>query len=243
MPRSLEMRDSVHRPTIENIFKRGMRSSDLARTLGFPYSTVKNRLSCTQKRRIVRNDGLSLNKVAGELKIGGRTVQRIVKDNLKLDSYKLARCQNLSDPPKANRLDKAKKLLAHFGVRRDSDVIWSDEKIFTIKPNPNRQNQRQLLRNGENKSPKRRQASNRLFHKSVMTAFEFSGQIKKSYTYEPPCICMQRHFEEKDFNTADEIKTELKGYVYLRPAGFCKNGIHKLPERWKHAVEHDDAYC
>uniref|UniRef100_A0A8R1HZ66 Paired domain-containing protein n=1 Tax=Caenorhabditis japonica TaxID=281687 RepID=A0A8R1HZ66_CAEJA len=114
-----------------------MRSSDVARTLGISDSTVRNvsaalkkygssperpktgrpqtvntcRMRGVIKRRIDRHDGLSLNKVPGELKIGGRTVQRIVKDDLQLDSYKLARGQYLSDAFKANRLEKAKTTL------------------------------------------------------------------------------------------------------------------------------------
>uniref|UniRef100_A0A8R1I991 Paired domain-containing protein n=1 Tax=Caenorhabditis japonica TaxID=281687 RepID=A0A8R1I991_CAEJA len=36
------MRTSVHRPTIEHLLKRGMRSSDVARTLGISDSTVRN---------------------------------------------------------------------------------------------------------------------------------------------------------------------------------------------------------
>uniref|UniRef100_A0A8R1DJK8 HTH_7 domain-containing protein n=1 Tax=Caenorhabditis japonica TaxID=281687 RepID=A0A8R1DJK8_CAEJA len=116
---------SVHRPTIEHLLKRGMRSSDVTRTLRSSDSTVKNVSAALKKygssserlitgrpqtvntRRIWRvikrrNDGLSLNKVAEELKIGKRTVQRIVKNDLKLDSYKLARGQYLSDASKAN---------------------------------------------------------------------------------------------------------------------------------------------
>uniref|UniRef100_A0A8R1E9Y8 Uncharacterized protein n=1 Tax=Caenorhabditis japonica TaxID=281687 RepID=A0A8R1E9Y8_CAEJA len=114
------MRTFVHHPTIEHLLKRGMRSSDVTRTLGSSDSTARNvsaalkKIRGVIKRRIDRHDGLSLNKVAGELKIGGKTVQRIVKDDLKLDSFKLSRGQYLSDASKANRLDKAKKLLAHF---------------------------------------------------------------------------------------------------------------------------------
>uniref|UniRef100_A0A8R1I703 Transposase Tc1-like domain-containing protein n=1 Tax=Caenorhabditis japonica TaxID=281687 RepID=A0A8R1I703_CAEJA len=115
------MRDSVHRPTIKHLLKRGMRSSDVSRTLGILDSTVRNvsvaqlfkkygssserpkagrprtvntrRIRGVIKRKINRNNGVSLNKVAEELKIGRRTVQRIVKDDFKLNSYKLAHGQ------------------------------------------------------------------------------------------------------------------------------------------------------
>uniref|UniRef100_A0A8R1DJA8 Uncharacterized protein n=1 Tax=Caenorhabditis japonica TaxID=281687 RepID=A0A8R1DJA8_CAEJA len=119
-------------------------------------------------KRIIRNDGLSLNRMASQLGIARSTVQSIVKNDLKLKSYKLRRGQYLSDKSKAMRLEKCRKLLQHFQVRRVSDVIWTDEKIFTIEPLPNRQNQRQLLSKDDSMSPKRRLAHNRLFPKSVM---------------------------------------------------------------------------
>uniref|UniRef100_A0A8R1HGQ7 Transposase Tc1-like domain-containing protein n=1 Tax=Caenorhabditis japonica TaxID=281687 RepID=A0A8R1HGQ7_CAEJA len=125
------MRASVHCPTIEHFLKKGMRSSYVARTHGISDSTVRNVSAALKKygssserlktelprtvntrriRRMIkrRNDRLSLNKVAGELKIGGRTVQRIVKDALKLNSYKLVCGQYLSNASKANGVDKAK---------------------------------------------------------------------------------------------------------------------------------------
>ncbi|PIC39650.1 hypothetical protein B9Z55_011270 [Caenorhabditis nigoni] len=171
-----------------------MRAIDVARMLGIPSSTVRNVSASIRKdrrchvkpklgrpftvntrqtrgiikRRIDRNDGLSLNKVASDLGIARSTVQKIVKKELNIHSYHISRGQYLSDASKASRLEKSKKLLAHFDLRRLSDVIWTDEKIFTIEPLPNRQNQRQLLPKGDNKSPKRRLASNRLFPKSVM---------------------------------------------------------------------------
>uniref|UniRef100_K7I8D3 Paired domain-containing protein n=2 Tax=Caenorhabditis japonica TaxID=281687 RepID=K7I8D3_CAEJA len=86
------MRASVQCPTIEHLLKRGMRSSDVARTLGISDFTVRNvsaalkkygssserpktgrsrtvntrRIRGVIKRRIGRNVGVSLNKVAGE---------------------------------------------------------------------------------------------------------------------------------------------------------------------------------
>uniref|UniRef100_A0A8R1IIX2 Reverse transcriptase domain-containing protein n=1 Tax=Caenorhabditis japonica TaxID=281687 RepID=A0A8R1IIX2_CAEJA len=175
-------------------FQRGLGSAEIARRLQISSSTVRNVVAAIKKRgdasevkksgrprsvntrntraiikkRIIRNDGLSLNRMASQLGIARSTVQSIVKNDLKLKSYKLRRGQYLSDKSKAMRLEKCRKLLQHFQVRRVSDVIWTDEKIFTIEPLPNRQNQRQLLSKDDSMSPKRRLAHNRLFPKSVM---------------------------------------------------------------------------
>uniref|UniRef100_K7IBN6 HTH luxR-type domain-containing protein n=1 Tax=Caenorhabditis japonica TaxID=281687 RepID=K7IBN6_CAEJA len=188
------MKSSPHRPSIELLFKRGLGSAEIARRLQISSSTVRNVVAAIKKRgdasevkksgrprsvntrntraiikkRIIRNDGLSLNRMASQLGIARSTVQSIVKNDLKLKSYKLRRGQYLSDKSKAMRLEKCRKLLQHFQVRRVSDVIWTDEKIFTIEPLPNRQNQRQLLSKDDSMSPKRRLAHNRLFPKSVM---------------------------------------------------------------------------
>ena len=188
------MKASPHRPIIGKLHKEGVSNVEISRRLGIPPSTVgkivrqfktrghvpelqKPGRPCSVntrrtrdiiRKRITRNDGVSMNRMASDLGIGRTTIQRIVKNDMGLKSYHLRRGQYLSDQSKINRLQKSKKLLEVLKVRRISDVIWTDEKIFTIEPLPNRQNQRQLLSQDDSKSPKRRLAHNRLFPKSVM---------------------------------------------------------------------------
>uniref|UniRef100_A0A8R1HI50 G_PROTEIN_RECEP_F1_2 domain-containing protein n=1 Tax=Caenorhabditis japonica TaxID=281687 RepID=A0A8R1HI50_CAEJA len=164
--RRLQISSSTVRNVVAAIKKRGDASE--VKKSGRPRSVNTRNTRAIIKKRIIRNDGLSLNRMASQLGIARSTVQSIVKNDLKLKSYKLRRGQYLSDKSKAMRLEKCRKLLQHFQVRRVSDVIWTDEKIFTIEPLPNRQNQRQLLSKGDSMSPKRRLAHNRLFPKSVM---------------------------------------------------------------------------
>ncbi|CAP31785.1 Protein CBG12887, partial [Caenorhabditis briggsae] len=132
------MKSSPHRPSIELLFKRGLGSAEIARRLQISSSTVRNVVAAIKKRgdasevkksgrsvntrntraiikkRIIRNDGLSLNRMASQLGIARSTVQSIVKNDLKLKSYKLRRGQYLSDKSKAMRLEKCRKLLQHF---------------------------------------------------------------------------------------------------------------------------------
>uniref|UniRef100_A0A8R1I9N1 Uncharacterized protein n=1 Tax=Caenorhabditis japonica TaxID=281687 RepID=A0A8R1I9N1_CAEJA len=111
-----------------------MRSSDVARRLGNPYFTFRNVSASLQKygtsfekpkserprmintrkfRGVIERiiDGLSLNKVAEELKIRRKTVQRIVKNKLKLKNYKLVQGQYLLDASKVRKLDQASKIV------------------------------------------------------------------------------------------------------------------------------------
>ncbi|UYV75058.1 RECK [Cordylochernes scorpioides] len=67
-----------------------------------------------------------------------------------------------------NRLDKAKNLFSMIRVGRLSDIVWTDEKIFTVEVAHNSQNHHQLLP-PENKASRKRRMQTRLkLPKSVM---------------------------------------------------------------------------
>ncbi|UYV81017.1 hypothetical protein LAZ67_19002534 [Cordylochernes scorpioides] len=64
--------------------------------------------SATQKiikKRVARNDGISMNSIASDLGISRKRWQNIVKRNLGLRSYRLYRGQTLSEAAMKNRLD------------------------------------------------------------------------------------------------------------------------------------------
>ncbi|PIC44396.1 hypothetical protein B9Z55_004772 [Caenorhabditis nigoni] len=50
---------------------------------------------------------------------------------------------------------------------------------------------------------------------------------------------MTRAFEGRSFNSRGAVGAALKQYFASRPAGFYRNGIHKLRERWRHVVDND----
>ncbi|CAO4387825.1 unnamed protein product [Caenorhabditis nigoni] len=53
---------------------------------------------------------------------------------------------------------------------------------------------------------------------------------------------MTRAFEGRSFNSRGAVEAALKQYFASRPAGFYRNGIHKLRERWRHVVDNDGQY-
>uniref|UniRef100_A0A8R1I6C1 HTH luxR-type domain-containing protein n=1 Tax=Caenorhabditis japonica TaxID=281687 RepID=A0A8R1I6C1_CAEJA len=238
------MKSSPHRPSIELLFKRGLGSAEIARRLQISSSTVRNVVAAIKKRgdasevkksgrprsvntrntraiikkRIIRNDGLSLNRMASQLGIARSTVQSIVKNDLKLKSYKLRRGQYLSDKSKAMRLEKCRKLLQHFQVRRVSDVIWTDEKIFTIEPLPNRQNQRQLLSKDDSMSPKRRLAHNPPFPEKCHGMLE--GKIAG-----------------KVFATVDDLKAALEVAWASIDDGYLRRTVNSVKKRLRACVK------
>ncbi|TKR73704.1 hypothetical protein L596_020984 [Steinernema carpocapsae] len=105
---------------------------------------MKNRIRC----RVKRNPEQSLGKMAQELNISDRTVRRIVKEDLKLVSYKKITAHVLTDKMKEKRLENCKRMLAVVASRGCQKNLFSDEKLFNLEPVHNRQNDRVLLPKG-----------------------------------------------------------------------------------------------
>ncbi|XGW02346.1 hypothetical protein V3C99_014406, partial [Haemonchus contortus] len=98
------MKVSAHRPSIEKLLREGSKSCDIAKRLGVPSVTVRNvaaalrnqgqaseipkrgrpravntpRICDIIRKRITRNDGVSMNRIASDLNISRQTVQKIM---------------------------------------------------------------------------------------------------------------------------------------------------------------------
>ena len=94
------------------------------------------------KLQIQKNPRLSSRKIAKFNKIPRTSVQRIIKNDLKLKSYKLQKAQLLTDSMKNLRLKRCQALRKRFSNNRHRSIVFSDEKLFTIEQSHNRQNDR-----------------------------------------------------------------------------------------------------
>ena len=74
---------------------------------------------------------------------------RLIKEDLRLKSYKFRTAQLLSDVNKKRRVEKYKKLQKRFKNGRHLDILFTDEKLFTVECSFNRQNDRVLGSNSE----------------------------------------------------------------------------------------------
>ena len=84
----------------------------------------------------------SIRKISRETGIHRSTVHRIIHRDLQLKCLKRRRAQLLSEPNRVTRLARCKQLLKKYD---DSavDFIWfTDEKVFTVEPPSNSQNDR-----------------------------------------------------------------------------------------------------
>lgn len=182
------------RLAVVQLHKGGMKTADIIRTTGYKkrtvYDAVKryketggtadrhrsgrptiattpeniNKVRC----RIRRNPEVSMNKMATELGISRERVQNIVSRKLGLRSYKIAHVHFLNEAMKTKRLQKCRRMRQLVGNGRLSKVLFTDEKIFTIEPLHNRQNRRQLLKKGQQKTEAAKTIGHSHFSASVM---------------------------------------------------------------------------
>uniref|UniRef100_A0A1I7XGA9 DDE_3 domain-containing protein n=1 Tax=Heterorhabditis bacteriophora TaxID=37862 RepID=A0A1I7XGA9_HETBA len=119
--------------------------------------------------------------MASDLNISPTSMRRIVRDELGFYPYKIRLAHMLTEKMKVNRYEKATKLLSIIQQGRASNVLFTDEKIFTVNSTCNGQNSRQLLQRGHQRSEKASVNSRSHFPSSVMvwagiTASDFSGK-------------------------------------------------------------------
>lgn len=94
------------------------------------------------KARIRRNPVRHQTVMAREMAISRRSMSRILRDDLGLKAYRRRTGQFLSTQLKERRLERSKELLARYADDRHKEILFSDEKIFTVEQTFNRQNDR-----------------------------------------------------------------------------------------------------
>lgn len=80
--------------------------------------------------------------IAREMNIAPRTVSRIIRDDLHLRAYKRSTGHLLTEKLKAIRYERSKKLKRLHGKSGYKNILFTDEKIFTIEEKFNKQNDR-----------------------------------------------------------------------------------------------------
>ena len=116
-------------------------------------------------------------QIARETGIHRSSVVRIIRDELRLKCVKKRHAQELTEANCITRLSRAKKLLSKFPESAVDFIFFTDEKVFTVTPSVNLQNDRVYAPCG---TKKRDIAADRLFRtlptfrKSVMVSVAVS---------------------------------------------------------------------
>ena len=92
--------------------------------------------------RIRRNPRRSMRRMAKELKVSVSSVRKVVKIDFGMRSFKRKRIPFLTDKVQAKRLERCKGQLRRHVIRDLENIVFSNEKIFTIEQALNPQNDR-----------------------------------------------------------------------------------------------------
>jgi transposase len=164
------MANQRRRSAIIELHLQGKRGSEIARELGIPRQRVSetisryNELGTTEdrprsgrrhtsntpalrkiiKRKIKRNPRRSMRKIAIEAGISSERVRYIVKEELKLRSYKIQNAQHLDDKKKEIRLERCRRLRRRVQSGGHRKILFSDETMINIEAVFNKQNDRIL---------------------------------------------------------------------------------------------------
>jgi len=121
---------------------------DRARS-GRPRTSRTSKLIKNVREKIRRNPKRSMRKMAKEAKTSARTMRRICKCDLQMSSYKLQKRQLLSKPTIEKRLTRSRQLLDRIKNGTLSNIIFSDEKLFSVQQSHNHQNDRVIAKSLE----------------------------------------------------------------------------------------------
>jgi hypothetical protein len=123
-------------------------------------------------------------QIARETGIGKSSVHRIIHKNLRLVCFKKIRAQELTAANKLTRLVRAKQLLKQYPASMVSFIWFTDEKLFTVAPPINLQNDRVYAPVG---TKKRQLSADRFLHtrsnlsKSVMVSVGINPWLHRAH--------------------------------------------------------------
>lgn len=139
---------NVHKSFVYRVIKRYIDTGSVdKRSNGGPKRSARSPEMVKKVHwRIQRNPRQSANKMAVSLKISRRSIQRILKTDLQLKPLKIHKVQDLTPAQKKVRLQRAKKLKRLSANGLLPNIVFSDEKIFTVQQYLNKQNDRVWLR-------------------------------------------------------------------------------------------------
>ena len=112
---------------------------------GHPRSALTKENIKAMQERIRRNPKRSMRKMANQMKMDPKSMRTIVKTDLKLSPFKLRKSQHLTVLQKKKRVNRSRLLLNLMKSGMcEEEIVFSDEKVFTVEAQFNHQNDRVL---------------------------------------------------------------------------------------------------
>ncbi|VDL80819.1 unnamed protein product [Nippostrongylus brasiliensis] len=144
----------LHRVQVHRVIKRLEEPGEITnRPRGRPQRSARTpALRKAVRDKVTRNPARSIRKLAKEHNVSYTTMHRLIRDDLKLHPYKFAKGHQLTDEMKTSRLEKCRRMVALTRGDKLDRILFTDEKIFTVEPLQNAQNQRELLPKGSQRA-------------------------------------------------------------------------------------------
>ena len=95
------------------------------------------------RKRIARNPRRSIRKMAQDFQISDRSLRRVIHDDLGIKALRRKKVQMLTTAMQQKRVDRSRALLSR-ATPVLNNILFSDEKLFTIEQASNSQNDRIL---------------------------------------------------------------------------------------------------
>lgn len=140
------------------------------------------------KARIERKPRTSAAQMAKGLKISRRSVGRILENELQLKPYKMQKVHELDERKRLQRFERATELIRLHESGELPNIVFSDEKIFTVQQKINKQNDRVWLKEKSSKNLDIRIATRTQKPKSVMVWAAVSADFRSPLVFVNPGI-------------------------------------------------------
>ena len=177
-----------------------------------------------------------MRKMALELKISRESVRTIVKRDLGQSSHKRKKVHFISAQIKRKRLARSKALLTRFASFDLDEILFSDEKLFTVEQAFNRQNDR-ILSSFLSSIPQEYRYIKRLQKQSVMVCAGMSAKGRTPLVFIPPGVKINTVKYQELVLDLDPIMRDLGKTIFNnRPFLFQQDGATahtaKVNQEW-----------
>ena len=148
--------------------------------------------------KIRKNPRQSMRKMAKEQGMSPRTMRRLVTGDLQMRPFKIQSRQLLGTATKAKRLARAKLLRKKLRDGTLRNIVFSDEKLFTVQASFNHQNDRVLSRDRQSILEHYRQVYRTQKPASVMVWAAVSESGKSPLVFIPQGVKINRDVYIRD---------------------------------------------
>lgn len=124
---------------------------DLPRS-GRPRTVRTPRKVKAVEARIRRNPLRKQKIMVKEMEISPRSMSRLIRDDLGMRAYRRSTGHLLTPALREIRMKRSKQLLSRYAGEAHRNILFTDEKIFTVEESFNRQNDRVYARNSKEAS-------------------------------------------------------------------------------------------